>query len=122
MKTANLARTRSTAAKVAGVMADFLKSNTPIDPLLAAQLVRDGYQTEIRHELGELVKTNPREAIALLGPELIAEIVKQQSTAAKTFVPQQQQPQKPKAPSPQPKPKEAPTFEEVRASLGIRGF
>ncbi len=121
MKAANLARTRSTAAKVAGVMADFIKSGTPIDPMLAAQLVRDGYQTEMRHELGELVKTSPRDAIALLGPELIAEIVKQQSTAAKTFVPQNQPP-KPRAPTPQPKPKDPPTFEQVRKELGIRGF
>ncbi len=121
MKSANLARTRSTAAKVAGVMADFIKSGTPIDPMLAAQLVRDGYQDEMRHELGELVKTSPRDAIALLGPELIAEIVKQQSTAAKTFMPQDKTP-KPKVTPPQPKAKEPATFEEVRKSLGIRGF
>jgi hypothetical protein len=122
MQAANLAKTRSTAAKVAGVMADFVRSGTPIDPMLAAQLVRDGYQTEMRHEFGELMKINPREAMALLGPEMIAAIVKEQSTAAKTFIPQNQPQKRSAAPSPQPKPKEPLTFEEARKSLGIRGF
>lgn len=122
MEAVNLARTRSTAAKVARVMADYKADGVDVDPKVAAEIVRGDYHTEISHELVELVKTNPRAAIALLPKELVAEIKKQAVQKAADFVPQAQPRREPQSPLPQPKPKVPPTLEEARAKMGIRTY
>ncbi len=120
MQKANLARTRETARKVAGVMAKYAAIGEQIDPYVAAQIVRDDQHTEVRHELSELLKSNPRAAIELLGPEVVAQIAKSQVQEARQF-----QPQKQATPAPTIKPpmrSEPLTFEEARKKLGIRGY
>jgi uncharacterized Zn finger protein len=121
LTSANLARTRRTAAQVAGVMAEYMEAGEQIDPALAGAIVRDQMHTEVRHELSELLTSNPQEALALIGPELVALIQKNAVTEAKQFQPQQRQSAAPKQQT-APKPKTPPTFEEVRKQLGIRGY
>jgi hypothetical protein len=54
MTAGNLARTASTGAKVARVISEYMQAGEDIAPELAAQIVRDNHQTEIRHEFTEL--------------------------------------------------------------------
>ena len=122
MEAVNLARTRSTAAKVARVMAEYKQDGVDIDPRVAAEIVRGDYHTEISHELVELVKTNPRAAIAMLPKELVAEIKKQAVQKAADFVPQAQPKRDSQIQPQQPKPKTPPTLEEARAKMGIRTY
>ncbi len=123
MTEANLARTRATAARVARVLADHFDPETgkSIEPALAARIARDQHHTEVRHELTELLASNPRAAIELIGPQLVKAIIEHQAQEHKEFIPQAR-------PSPQsPKPKQPtrqgpPTFEDARKSLGIKRF
>lgn len=121
MAKANLARTRETARKVAGVMAKYAAIGESIDPYVAAQIVKGDNQTEITHELTELATANPRAAIAMI-PDSVKALIRQDGIAeAKEF-----QPQKPKKQvefTNTPAKREAPlTFEEARKKLGIRGY
>lgn len=121
LKTANLAKTRGTAAKVARVMADYLQDGINIDPVQAAEIVRGDYHTEIGHELTELVKTNPQQAVGLLPKELVAFIKQEAVKKAADFIPQAQAKREQSIPQP-PKPKVPPTLEEARRQMGIRTY
>lgn len=117
LQSANLPKTRRTAAQVAAVMAEYMEAGEQIDPVVAGQIVRDQQHTEVRHELSELLKSNPQHAMDLIGPELVAAIQKQAVMQAQQFQPQQRsEPRQQPKPA---KPKAPPTFEEVRKGLGI---
>jgi hypothetical protein len=98
MEIGNLARTASTGAKVASVMAEYLRAGEHIDPALAAQIVRDGHQTEIRHEFTELRQQAQNGRISpekfmgyvsdLIGPETVKAIQQAAVRQAQNFEPQ----------------------------------
>lgn len=122
MESANLARTRATAARVARVLADHMDPETgkSIEPALAARIARGEHHAEIRHELSELFATSPQAAIELIGPELVKSIIALKAQEHKEFVPQATQPQRT-----QPKPPQRtapPTLEEARKKLGVRHY
>lgn len=54
MEAGHLARTSATAKKVAHVIGEYLRAGEKIDPVVAAQIVRDNHHNEIRHEFTEL--------------------------------------------------------------------
>lgn len=122
MTTANLAKTRATAARVARVLADHMDPETgkSIEPALAARIARGEHQTEIRHELSELFASSPQAAIELIGPELVKAILELKAKEHQEFVPQA--PKAPPAPPKPPQRKSPPTLEDARKSLGIRRF
>lgn len=116
---ANLPRTLRSAQQVAKVMADYMDMGEQIDPVIAAQIVRNGYGKEISHEASELAKSNPQALIEMLGPDVIAAIMKNQVQKSQQFEPQKKKVQQlPHTPKPQ----EPPDFEQVRKSLAAQGF
>jgi hypothetical protein len=102
-------------------MADYKQDGIDIDPVQAAEIVRGDYHTEIGHELTELVKTNPQQAVELLPKELVAFIKQQAVKKAADFIPQAQPRREASQPQP-PKQKAPPTLEEARRMMGIRAY
>lgn len=118
---ANLPRTLRSAQEVARVMAEYLAEGEQLDPMIAAQIVRNGYGKEISSETAELAKSNPQALIEMLGPDVVAAIVKSQIKQAQEFEPQKRKTQA-NNPFQQNKTREAPDFDEVRRQLAAKGF
>lgn len=123
MTSANLARTRATAARVARVLADHMDPETgkSIEPALAARIAREQHHTEIGHELLETAKADLKAAIALIPPEVRKAIIAAEAQAHQEFVPQAPKQQQQSTPKP-PQRTAPPTLEEARKKLGVRHY
>lgn len=127
MEAGNLARTASTGAKVASVMAEYMRAGEKIAPELAAQIVRDNHHTEVRHEFTELREQVKAGRITqekfmsyisdLIGADTVKAI--QQSVIKQA---QQFEPQKPRAPAAPPAPpkKGFDSFDEAKRWIDER--
>lgn len=127
MSAGNLARTASTGAKVARVISEYMQAGEDIDPALAAQIVRDNHQTEIRHEFTELrdqarAGRITQERFMTHVSDLIGEDTVKAIQASAIKKAQDFEPQKPRAPqAPQSLPKKTfSSFEEADAWIAKR--
>lgn len=127
MTAGNLARTASTGAKVAQVIAQYMQAGEDIDPALAAQIVRDNHQTEIRHEFTELRDQAKAGRITqdkfmayvtdLIGADTVKAIQASAVKQAQNFEPQKPRVQSPTAALPKQK---FASFEEANAWIEKR--
>lgn len=127
MEAGNLARTASTGAKVASVMAEYMRAGEKIEPVLAAQIVRDNHQTEIRHEFTELREQAKAGRITqdkfigyvsdLIGADTVKAIQQSAIKQAQNFEPQK--PRTPAAPPALPK-KGFDSFDEAKKWIDER--
>ncbi len=98
LEAGNLARTASTGAKVAQVMSEYMAAGEQIDPVVAAQIVRDNHHADIRHEFTQLRDQLKGNRIThekfltyvadMIGPETVKAIQNQSIKQAQDFEPQ----------------------------------
>lgn len=126
LESGRIPRTPHMGNRVRQVYSDLIDAGHRVDDpataQLATEIARDNSLVETQELLGQVAKESPEFLIELVGGldgEIVKTIQRLAVARAESSAPKPK-PQQPARPAPKPQTKAPPTFEEVRARLGMR--
>lgn len=112
----SLPKNERAVARMVETLIQYHEAKQPIDANMAAKLVKNELRTDTRSVIMDLAKSNPRELVDFLGPEVIKAV----TDARVAAVSPQAQPRVQQAQVSKPQTKAPETFEDVKKRLKLK--